>query len=146
MGILEALLSGDNNPNVGQVQFNSTKHTRFQGAEVTAEAVCNRQVQIEKNVNGQKGYTVTIFNTDENHPIWGSNVQMSAKPMEIVSYSPQRVELRGYGYDQTALSLGVPKEGASFACYGLEVLFSQNKEVVKCNLLLHDRNVRIEYM
>lgn len=145
MSILQSLLSGSNNPSVGQLHFNSTRHTRFQGTEQLPESVFNRQIQIEKNINGQKGYTVTVFNKDGNHPVWGSNVQVAPKPMEIVAYSPNRIELRGYGYDQQALALGVPEHDASFACYGLEVLISPEGEVVQCNLLLHDRNVRIEY-
>lgn len=136
---------GSNNPTEGQLHFNSTRHTRFQGQDQLPESICNRQIQIEKNVRGQRGYTVTIFNKDGNHPVWGSNVQMAPKPMEIVAYSPRRVELRGYGYDQQALALGVPEHDASFASYGLEILLSSDGRVEQCNLLLHDRNVRMEY-
>ena len=76
--------------------------------------------------------------------MWGNNVQMSAKPMEVISKSSSRVVLRGYGYDQMALLMGVPSSDASFACYGLTINIC-NGSIDNCVLHMHDRGVDLAY-
>lgn len=141
--ILESLKRGSNSPQKGSVTFFSTKHTRIEGGFKHPESICKRNIQIESNVSNSHGYTVTILNGEGNHPLWGANVQMSAKPMEIISIDENRVELRGYGYDKNAVAMG--KSAASFRDYGLEIVFSINGEIQECTLVLYDRGIRIVY-
>lgn len=146
MSILVSLKSGSNTPSGAPVRFHSTQHSRYQGGIKQGEEICNRGIQIEPNIHGQKGYSVTIHNLDGLHPVWGDNVQMATKPMEVISVDSCVVELRGYGYDERAVAMGFPPEIASFSDYGLVVQFSPSGEIEKCTLILHDRGVRIEYI
>ncbi len=144
---VSCLLKGDNNPPAGQVFFDSSDHIRFEkGRDVSGHNYnCNRRIKIESNISGKEGYTVTIFNLDGIHPLWGNNVQMSPKRMKIVNTHHNMVELRGYGYDENALRLGAPPEAASFAHYGLLLLFN-NGEIIQARLNMFDRGICIEYL
>ena len=97
---------------------------------------CHRQVEIKNNINGDEGYTVTIFNLDGNHPLWGNNIQMSPKQMRIIGYNDTIVSLRGFGYDIM---------GGNFSDYAIDVYFS-DKEVEKIMLKMLDRNIELEYL
>lgn len=143
--LLEELKAGNNNPCGDPFIFNSNKHTRKQAGVSLPTSECNRQIKIEKNINGRIGYSVTIFNTDGVHPLWGNNIQMATKPMKIISVSASHVELRGYGYDEKALNMGVSPQDASFENYGLVIHFSSDSRIVKCTLLLLEREVSIDY-
>lgn len=118
--------------------FKSSDHLRYEnGIHVSGpHGGAGRAVKVEPNVNGNEGFTVTIFNLDGNHPLWQNNVQMAPKQMKIIQQTNDRVILRGYGYDI---------RGASFADYGLTILF-ENNQVNKCILHLHDRKVDLEYL
>lgn len=147
MDIIQALLSSNNRPPMGEAVFDSSDHIRFQnGQNVSGHNYgCNRRLVIEKNIQGGEGYTVTIFNMDGIHPLWQNNVQMAPKRMRIVNVEGNIVELRGYGYDENALALGAPLEAASFENYG--VLFMiENEEIVRAQLNMFDRNISIVYL
>lgn len=124
---------------IDDIQFLSDDHTRYQnGKAVTVQGQnkgANRGIQIEPNINGGEGYTVTIFNMDGNHPLWGNNIQMAPKQMKLVSVNNQKIVLCGFGYDSM---------GESFADYGLSI-FHNNTEPTKLKLHMHNRNVDIEY-
>lgn len=146
MAFFQDLISGSNYPTSGSYEFKSSDHIRYQnGIDVSGHNYnCHRTVKIEKNISGNKGYTVTVFNDDGAHPLWGSNVQMSPKPMEIISKTSNEIVLRGYGYDQRALMMGIPRNDASFACYGLTIRLS-NGIINSCVLHMHDRGVDLAY-
>lgn len=146
MAFVDDLVSGSNYPGAGSFEFKSSDHIRYQnGINVSGHNYnCHRTVKIEKNVSGNKGYTVTIFNDDGAHPFWGSNVQMSPKPMEVISKSLDEIVLRGYGYDERGLMMGVPRRDASFDCYGLTIRLS-NGSVESCVLHMHDRGIDLAY-
>lgn len=136
--ILESLLSGNNNPDVGEFRFDSTDHIRYQnGIDVSGHNYgCHRQIEIKNNINGGEGYTVTIFNLDGNHPLWGSNVQMAPKQMKIINVVDNIISLRGFGYDMM---------GSPFSDYGIDIYFD-NKEIEKIKLKMFDRNIELEYL
>lgn len=65
---------------IAEIQFNSDDHIRYQNGQIAISSSsdnlghnkgANRGIQIESNINGGEGYTVTIFNMDGNHPVWG---------------------------------------------------------------------------
>ena len=145
--MISHLLSSDNNPPEGKVTFTSTDHVRFEnGIDVSGHNPgCNRQIVIEKNIKGNEGYSVTIYNLDGIHPVWRDNVQLSTKRMKIVRVHDGIVELRGYGYDEFALQMGASKEDASFANYGLCLLI-EGGEIVRVQLNMYDRNISIVYL
>lgn len=143
---LEALRSGSNTPPNGYIEFLSTSHTREDVRGLHPASICKRCVKIERNISGNRGYTVSILNLEGNHPLWGSNVQMSAKPMEVVHFEHNVVVLRGYGHDENALSLGVPLSAATFTSYGLGIVFSEEGSILSCTLLLHDKGAIIQYV
>lgn len=136
--LIDSLLSGDNHPDVGEYKFDSTDHVRYQNGENVSghNYGCHRQVEIKNNINGGEGYTVTIFNLDGNHPLWGNNVQMAPKQMRIISHSDSVVSLRGYGQDMM---------GGNFSDYAIDIHF-KNKEVIKIVLKMLDRNIELEYL
>ena len=98
---LNSLLAGSNNPPEGTVVFDSSDHIRFQnGQNVSGHNYgCNRRLVIEKNIQGDEGYTVTMYNLDCIHPLWQNNVQMAPKRMRIINVDSNIIQLRGYGFD-----------------------------------------------
>ena len=86
--------------------FESSDHLRYEnGIHVAGpHGGANRAVKVEPIINGCSGYNlqggdgyiVTIYNLDGAHPVWQNNVQMSPKPMKIVSQSEEKIVLRGY--------------------------------------------------
>lgn len=145
--ILDSLIKGDNNPSEGSVSFDSSDHVRFQNGEPVSghNFDCHRRITIEKNIQGNEGYTVTIFNLDGVHPLWQNNIQMSPKRMKITNVNESIVELRGYGYDENALAIGAPVADASFANYGV-VLMVDNSGITRAQLNMYDRNISIVYL
>ena len=144
-GLLGTLIDGSNTPPTGQVIFNSNTHQRYeQGQPVRGEQVgCHRDVVIEKNISGGIGYSVTVNNPDAIPGSWGAT-PMGTKPMKIISSSNDKVELRGYGYDKFAVSMGVPMSDATFENYGITI-FHNGQEITHCVVHLIERNVDIDY-
>ena len=145
--LLICLMSGSNNPPEGYIEFNSSDHIRFQnGQDISGHNFgCNRQIKIEKNISGNSGYTVTIYNLDSNHPVWGNNIQMAPKQMKFVGKQNNIIELRGFGYDENALAIGAPANDSSFADYGI-LLLIENNQVERIQLNMYDRNISIVYL
>lgn len=144
---LDCLLQGDNNPCEGRVAFDSSDHIRYQnGVDVSGHNYgCRRRISVEKNIEGKEGYTVTIYNLDGIHPLWGTNVQMAPKPMKVEAVVGKQVKLRGYGFDMNAVLMGAPMAAASFADYGITLTFEGNR-IIEAQLYMYDRNVCIVYM
>jgi len=144
---IKNLITGNNFPSTGSVTFDSSDHIRFQnGQNVSGHNYgCNRRLVIENNIQGDEGYTVTMYNLDGVHPFWQNNVQMAPKRMKIVNVDRNIVELRGYGYDENALAMGAPFEAASFGNYGIVVMI-ENDAIVRAQLNMYDRNVSIVYL
>ena len=129
-------------PPLGKFEFDSSDHVRFHsGTNISGHNYgCYRRISIENNVNGGDGYTVTIFNMDGMHPLWGNNIQMSPKQMKIVSVNKlsgtkKVVELRGFGFDLM---------GSPFSNYGMRILIEGN-DIEQIDLLLLDRGITLEY-
>ena len=141
------LIEKNNNPSEGSIVFDSSDHIRFlNGQDVSGHNYgCNRRLVIERNVGGDEGYTVTMYNLDGLHPLWKDNVQMAPKQMKIINVDGNIVELRGYGYDENAIAMGAPLEAASFADYGVALLI-ENDEIVRAQLNMYDRNISIVYL
>lgn len=99
----------------------------------------------KKNIQGEEGYTVTMYNLDGGHPLWKNNVQMASKRMKIVNVEGNIVELRGYGYDENALAIGAPLQAASFENYGVVVMI-EDDSIVRAQLNMFDRNISIVYL
>ena len=80
------LIDGNNYPPDGNVVFDSSDHIRFQnGKDVSGHNYgCNRRIIIERNIEGNEGYTVTMYNQDGIHPLWQNNIQMAPKQMKNV--------------------------------------------------------------
>ena len=145
--VIDDIINGNNNPSEGGIIFDSSDHIRFQnGMDVSGHNYgCNRRFVIEKNIEGGEGYTVTMYNLDGNHPLWQNNIQMAPKRMRIVSVNDNIVELRGFGYDETALAMGAPLYDASFASYGVVLLIEEN-EIKRVQLNMYDRGICILYI
>lgn len=147
LDFLSCIIKGDNYPPSGKIVFDSSDHVRFQnGQDVSGHNYnCHRRITIEKNIEGDEGYTVAMYNMDGAHPLWQNNIQMSPKQMKIVNKQGNIIEFRGYGYDKNALAIGVPMEAASFADYGLVIMIKDNS-IVRAQLNMFDRNISIVYL
>ena len=135
---IQMLISGNNCPSSGSCIFDSTDHVRFQNGKAVSghNFGCNRRFVIEKNIEGDLGYTVTMYNQDGIHPLWQNNVQMAPKKMKIESVSDNIVVLRGYGFDSL---------GASFSDYGVMLLI-EDGAIQRVQLNMYDRNISIVYL
>lgn len=135
---LNDLLSGSNHPADGFVEFLSSDHVRYQNkVNVSGHNYnCHRKVRIEKSITGGEGYTVSIFNEDGIHPMWGNNVQMSPKRMHVARMVEGCVELRGFGTD----AMGFP-----FNNYGMTV-YHNGSRIIRCVLHMFERSVDLEYL
>lgn len=135
---LNSLVAGSNNPPEGMVVFDSSDHIRFQNGQNVSghNHGCNRRLVIQKNIEGEEGYTVTMYNLDGIHPLWKNNVQMAPKKMHIVNVENNIIQLRGYGLDRM---------GASFADYGVSLLI-ENDVIYRAQLDMYDRNISIVYL
>ena len=132
--------------------FKSSDHLRYEnGVHVAGpHGGANRAVKVEPNINGCNGYNiqggdgyiVTIYNLDGMHPAWQNNVQMSPKPMRIVSQSVDKIVLRGYLVQAMSPFGWIDFNGED---YGLTI-YIQDEEVDKCVLHLHDRKIDLEYL
>lgn len=132
--------------------FKSSDHLRYEnGVHVAGpHGGANRAVKVEPNINGCNGYNIqggdgyiiTIYNLDGMHPAWQNNVQMSPKPMRIVSQSVDKIVLRGYPVQAMSPFGWIDFNGED---YGLTI-YIQDEEVDKCVLHLHDRKIDLEYL
>lgn len=144
---LQAVIDASNNPPEGNCIFDSSDHIRYQnGIDVSGHNYnCHRRFLIEKNISNDEGYTISMYNLDGRHPIWKNNIQMAPKRMRIVSTKNNLIEFRGYGYDEDAVEMGVPKELASFANYGI-ILKINNLDIEQLILNMYHKNVSIVYL
>lgn len=132
------LIDGNNYPPDGNVVFDSSDHIRFQnGKDVSGHNYgCNRRIIIERNIEGNEGYTVTMYNQDGIHPLWHNNIQMAPKQMKIIKVHDNVVQLVGFGHDRL---------GASFSDYGIDVLID-GLIITRVQLNMFDRNISIVYL
>ena len=146
LSFLQAIAKANNQPPDGNCIFDSSDHIRYQnGVDVSGHNYnCYRRFKIEKNISGQEGYTITLYNLDGQHPFEGNNVQMSPKRMRIISSLNNMIEFRGYGHDENAAALGAPKELTSFAHYGM-VLTMHELGIEQVKLIWFHKNVSIVY-
>ncbi|MCQ2261124.1 MAG: hypothetical protein MJZ77_07035 [Bacteroidales bacterium] len=144
-GTLDAILKGDNNPPVGHYVFNSNTHQRYEnGKPVRGEQIgCHRDIVIEKNVSKGIGYSVSINNPDAIPGSWGAT-PMGTKPMKIVSTSADKIEMHGYGFDRTAVAMGIPMSAATFENYRMTI-FHDGLNITHCTIHMIDRNIDIDY-
>ena len=128
---------------LSNIYFISSNHNRYDNGikQIIPQGGANRAIKIENNINGNEGYTVTIYNLDSNHPIYGDNIQMAPKPMRIQTSSVEKTALIGYGNDPKAF--GDPR--GSFANYGITI-FHHNNKIEKIILHMHNKNAAIEYL
>lgn len=138
------MLKGSNNPPMGELKFSSNTHQRYEKSNPVKgeQRNCHRDIIITRNISGNIGYSVKIMNADAPNSFFG--VTMSTKPMKVVESSNGIVHMRGYGYDNNAVAMGISPREASFEDYGLSIYHNGN-EIVKCVLHMFDRNVDIEY-
>ena len=141
------LVDGDNCPGPGNIIFDSSDHMRFEDAQCVSEHNygAHRRLVIEKNISGDRGYTVSILNLDGVHPVWQDNYIMSPKRMEITKVDSNIIELRGYGFDEKAVALGAPIELASYENYGIVIMIEEGG-ICRAQLNLYDRNMSIVYL
>lgn len=136
--ICKDLLDGNNYPIGESIKFDSSDHIRYaNGFDVSGHNYgCNRQIEIQRNIEGGEGYTVTIYNLDSIHPVWGNNVQMAPKQMRIINVRGNIVSLQGFGYD---------KFGSCYSDYALD-LYLNGIDIEKAVLKILDRNIELEYL
>lgn len=138
MGIFDFFKSGDSKkPSIDLTDFKflSDDHTRIENGRPTTANNKGAWRGIRVKTSDNATFFVTMYNMNENHPVWGDNIQMAEKRMKIIEENNDKIVLRGFGTDAM---------GASFADYGL-TLHKSNNNVKKVTLHMHDRNIEIAY-
>ena len=116
-------------------KFLSDDHTRIENGRPTNANNKGAWRGIRVKTSDNLIFSVTMYNMNENHPVWGDNVQMAEKRMKLIEENNDKIILRGFGTDAM---------GASFADYGL-TLHKSNNNINKVTLHMHDRNIEIAY-
>lgn len=142
MGLFDLFSRGNSDENEGieinlnDFKFISPSHSRLENKKKIGTVDAGRGIRIQANILGIKdAYTVTIYNTDSNHPVWGDNIQLSPKRMKIKKSGSNEIELIGFGVDGM---------GSPFSDYGLTIHLT-NKVAKKISLFMYDRNIKLEY-
>ena len=116
-------------------KFLSDDHTRIENGRPTNANNKGAWRGIRVKTSDNLIFSVTMYNMNENHPVWGDNIQMAEKQMKVIEENNENTILRGFGTDAM---------GASFADYGL-TLHKSNNIVNKVTLHMHDRSINIVY-
>ncbi len=138
MGLFDIFKSGDSKkPSIDltDLKFLSDDHTRIENGRSTSANNKGAWRGIRVKTADNTTFFVTMYNMNENHPVWGDNIQMAEKRMKIIDENNEKTILRGFGTDAM---------GSSFADYGL-TLHKSNNNVIKVTLHMHDRNIDIVY-
>ncbi len=138
MGLFDFFKSENNKPSVDLMDFKfiSDDHTRNENGRPTNANNKGALRGIRVKTSDNNFFYVTMYNMNENHPVWGDNIQMAEKRMKLVEDNNNKIILLGFGTDAM---------GSSFADYGL-TLHKSNGTINKVTLHMHDRNVDIEYL
>ncbi len=137
MGLFDFFKSDNNKPSIDlkDFKFLSDDHTRFENGRPNAANNKGAWRGIRVKTFDNKVFYVTIYNMNENHHIWGDNIQMSEKQMKMLEETDVKIVLRGFGTDRM---------GSSFADYGL-TLNKKNGIIDEITLNIFDRNIKIVY-
>lgn len=137
MGLFDFFKSDNNNLSVDLTDFKflSDDHVRIENGRSTNVNNKGAWRGIRVKTSNNSTFSVTMYNMNENHPIWGDNIQMAEKKMKVIVDQNDKIVLRGFGTDSM---------GASFADYGL-TLYKLDGVINKVTLHMHDRNIDIEY-
>jgi tetratricopeptide (TPR) repeat protein len=137
MGLFDFFKSDSKNPSINLTDFKflSDDHTRVQNGQPINANNKGAWRGIRVKTPDNNIFYVTMYNMNENHPVWGDNIQMAEKKMKLVEQTNDKIILRGFGTDPM---------GASYADYGL-TLHKSNGNVNKITLHMHDRNITITY-
>jgi tetratricopeptide (TPR) repeat protein len=139
MGLFDFFKAEENNKpsfDLTDFKFLSDDHTRIENGLATTANNKGAWRGIRVKTSDNTTFFVTMYNMNENHPIWGDNIQMAEKRMKVVEENNDKIILRGFGIDTM---------GASFADYGLTLHKSKN-DINKVTLHMHDRNIEILYL
>ena len=126
--------------NFHDLVFYSKHHYRFEcGVEIGGGAA-KRAIRIQDSISGNEGYSVTIYDTEENEVLRADRVSMSTKPMKIISSSFDETTMQGWGvYTPPFGGIQIP-----YSHYGLTI-YHPGGMIQKITLHMFDKNVDIEY-
>lgn len=120
--------------------FYSGHHYRFEHGIEVGGGAAKRAIRIQDSISGNEGYSVTIYDTEENEMLRADRVSMSTKPMKIISSNLDETTMRGWGiYTHPLVGIQIP-----FSNYGLTI-YHPGGTIQKITLHMFDRNVNIEY-
>jgi hypothetical protein len=97
--------SGNSSIDLTDYKFLSDDHTRIENGRPTNANNKGAWRGIRIKTSDSKTFYVTIYNMNENHPVWGNNIQMAEKQMKIVKENSEKIILRGFGTDLMGASL-----------------------------------------
>lgn len=137
MGLFDFFKSYSKKPSIDLTDFKflSDDHTRIENGQPTNSNNKGSWRGIRVKIFGNDTFYVTIYNMNENHPVWGDNIQMAQKQMQLVEENSFKIILRGFGTDAM---------GVSFADYGL-TLHKSNGDINQIILHMYDRQIDIVY-
>ena len=83
--------------NFHDLVFYSGHHYRFEHGTEVGGGAAKRAIRIQDSITGNEGYSVTIYDTEENEVLRADRVSMSTKPMKVISSSPTKTAMPGWG-------------------------------------------------
>jgi len=130
--------------NISKVYFKSANHKRYNSGVWTGgqNQGCLRAIEIKPDSEFSNSYFVTLFNLEGPFSQWGDNIQIATKRMKIISESPSKITLRGYGSDPM-LTPGRPAQIQSN--FGITIHLAE-QEIIRICYYYHDRDVRLEFL
>src|SRR5258708_22772629 len=101
MGLFDFLKAGSNKPSIDLTDFKflSDDHTRIENGRPTQANNKGAWRGIRVKTSDNTTFYVTMYNMNENHPVWGDNIQMAEKRMKILEETNDKIVLRGFGTD-----------------------------------------------
>lgn len=131
--------------NLSNINFISFKHIRYENeGGIPGIFESKREIEIRPHSQGKKGYSVTLYRLKGTHPIFGDNIQLGEKQMEIIESNEEKTILKGYdNYSKIIMNLPFMKY-FKFSNFGLSIIHP-NSKIEKIIIHLHDRNIDIEY-
>jgi len=100
MGLFDFFKSGESKkPSIDLTDFKflSDDHTRIENGRPTTANNKGAWRGIRVKTSDNQTFFVTMYNMNENHPVWGDNIQMAEKRMKVIEENNEKTILRGFG-------------------------------------------------
>ena len=100
MGLFDFFKSSDNKrPSIdlSDFKFLSDDHTRIENGRPTTANNKGAWRGIRVKTSDNQTFYATMYNMNENHPVWSDNIQMTEKRMKVIEETNNKINLCDFG-------------------------------------------------